>query len=49
MPFYFLDIPIEDSYLLGTKNILPLVLVSVFAIGTLAAIFFWRKNNKNKQ
>jgi phage-related minor tail protein len=46
MPIIFLDVPIEGNGLLGFHNILPLILISVFAIGTLAAIFFWRKNNK---
>ncbi len=46
MPTFFLDVPVQEPGLLGVHNILPLVLIAVFAIGTLAAIFFWRKNNK---
>jgi hypothetical protein len=47
MPIFFLDIPADETY--GeVRNLLPLILGSVFAIGGLAAIFFWRKNNKNK-
>lgn len=48
MPIFFLDVPIEEPNIINGGNILPLVLVSVFAIGTLAAIFFWHKNNKGK-
>jgi hypothetical protein len=45
MPYFFLDIPVDAGSFSG-KNILPLVLISVFAIGGLAALFFWKKNNK---
>lgn len=47
MQLFFLDVPIDETYG-AIRNLLPLVLGSVFAIGGLAAIFFWRKNNKNK-
>lgn len=45
MPIFFLDIPADETYG-AVRNLLPLILGSVFAIGGLAAIFFWRKNHK---